>query len=432
MKKRNPFWRCTALFVCACVFIACAPKDTNSSKKTVEVSWWHINSSIRSHQTFQDIAADYHLLYPGVTISVTALENMEYKPKLELEFAADDPPDIFHSWGGGGLAEYVRKGYLRDITDWVLSDKWESKINPAALELFSYKGRVYGFPHDLGAVGFWYNSALLEGAGYREFPSDWDSLLSLMEALKKKGVTPVSLGIADRWPVMYYWVYLSMRIGGDDIFKDILARKRAFTDPAIITAGKLLQDFNRRGFFQSTAIGDDFHGQSRYMGDGLCAIQLMGQWALASQAQTSERTNELHSIMRFAPFPSVQGGKGSSKAAMGGANGFVIGKNAPDAAVSLLEFFTKASNLQRYFDSFPGIPTTPGVIVREKGLSMIHDYLNEIDSFCLYPDQLFPLSVGTALNETSARILLGELTPEEGAALLDDEWNSWYTRNGSD
>ncbi len=413
-----------AVFACVSFFAltGCRNFKKEPVKEPLSITWWHINSDQPSQRVYTEIARDFKKMHSYVDVSVVQLENMEYKAKLELEFAAMDPPDVFHGWGGGGLAEQAEAGYLRDISDWVLSDKWQSKINPAALELFSHKGRVYGFPYDLGAVGFWYNRDLLTKAGIATFPSDWDSLLAAFETLKKSGITPVSCGIADRWPVMYYWVYLTMRLSGPTFFKDVYAGTRAFNDPGMIRAGYLMRALIERGFFPATAIGDDFIAQSRHMGDGLCAAQLMGQWAIAVQSQASERKDELASVMSFAPFPTVRGGVGKTSDAMGGGNGFVIGKNAPDEAVELLEFFARAENLQRLFDVFPGVSTVSGIRVANPGLGMVQAYLSTMETYSLYPDQMFPLSVGTALNETSARVMVGEISPEEGVRILDEEW----------
>lgn len=420
-----------AYVVVACLiaaFLVGCARQEEKADKPVTIRWWHMNMDQPSQAAFEAIVEDFRKIHPNVTIKITVVDNIEFKQKLDLEFAANDPPDIIHSWGGGGMVEQVRSGYLRDITEWVHGDRWESKINPVALEIFSYKGRVYGFPHDLGAVGFWYNSDILSRAGFASFPADWESFLAMCDTLKKQGTPPIALGIADRWPVMYYWVYLSMRLGGADIYKDVYAGKRLFTDPAFIEAGKMMQALYSRGFFPSTCIGDDFNAQSRLMGDGKCATQLMGQWALAIQSQVSEKKDTLVPVMRFAPFPAVKGGKGGILDAMGGGNGFVIGKNAPDEAIEFLEFFTRASNLQRYFDVFPAIPTVAAVKVNISVLNTVKDYLGTVKEFCLYPDQLFPKNIGILLNETSARVMLGEITAEQGSAIMDKAWSEYRNK----
>lgn len=404
------------------VLFSCTGKKTTEEPETIR--WWHINSDMPSQQTFTEIGKAFEQENPNVTVKVTMLENIEYKPKLELQFSAQDPPEIFHSWGGGGLMEQAKAGYLKDITPWVNSDNWQSQINPAALEIYSYNGKIYGFPHDMGAVGFWYNVELLNQAGYDEFPETWENFIKMLDDLKAEGITPVSLGMADRWPVMYYWVYLTMRLGGADIYQKILENKESFSNPYMIQAGKMMQEFNQGDYFPETNLGDDFSTQSRYMGDGLCAIQLMGQWALAVQAQASERKDELEPLMKFAPFPTVEGGKGSMMDVMGGGNGFAVGSNAPDEAVELLEYFTRKENLQKYFDNFPAIPTVNGVEIDSPALKTLSEYVQSAEHFSLYPDQLFPQEIGVLLNETSARVMLGGISPEEGCKILDEAWQA--------
>jgi raffinose/stachyose/melibiose transport system substrate-binding protein len=170
----------------------------------VVIRWWHVNSDQPSQTLYEELAREFEELHPGIQIEIVMLDNFEYKPKLDLQLAIRDPPEMFHSRGGGDLAEQAESGYVMDITDFVNSDEWQSHINPVILDLYSWNGRVYGFPHDLGAVGFWYNTELLGKAGYSDFPEDWDSFLVMLDDLKAAGITPIALGMADGWPVMYY------------------------------------------------------------------------------------------------------------------------------------------------------------------------------------------------------------------------------------
>jgi len=398
---------------------------TGCRKETVqpvEIRWWHINSEQPSQDALEEVAQDFMDLNPHVNVEVIMLDNIEFKPKLKLQFAGQDPPEIFHSWGGGGMAEQVEAGYLKDLTPWIESDQWETEINEAAKDLYSYKGKRYGFPQDLGAVGFWYNQELLKQAGYDDFPTDWDAFLTMLDDLKQNNITPLALGFADRWPVMYYWVYLTIRIGGSDIYQKILQGEELFDNPAMVKAGEMMQVLYNGNYLQSTSIGDDFVTQSRYVGDGICAMQLMGQWALAVQSQSAEKKDALNEQMRFAPFPSIEGTSGSIYDAMGGGNGFVIGREAPDEAVELLNFFNKTENLQKYFNAFPAVPTSDNVKIQSSALNMVKDYVSEAEHYTLYPDQMFPEKMGVLLNELSARVMLGEISSQEACRQLDQLW----------
>lgn len=412
------------LFILTVSFLSCQ-KNNDKNETPVNIRWWYINSDLEYHESFTRIIDRYKYGHPGVDINLIMVETNGYEDQLDLQLVAQDPPEIFQSLGGADLIDQVKNGYLKDISPWINEGKWKSTINPAALSIYSYDGRIYGVPYDLGAVGFWYNEELLQKAGYETFPTDWEDFLLMLDNLKASGISPISLGIADRWPVMYYWVYLTLRIGGFDIFIDIMENRESFNHPAMIKAGEMMHLLYEKEYFQQTALGDDYVSQSRNMGNGTCALQLMGQWALFVQEQASDGDEELTHLMKFAPFPEVPGGVGSYKDAMGGSNGFVVRKDAPDEAVELLEYFFRNENLQVHFDLFPSVPTVPGVEIKNPALRQVRDYVQNVERFSLYPDQFFPQEIGGLLNDTSARIMFGEITPQEGCEILDAAWKKY-------
>ena len=46
--------------------------------------------------------------YPNVEYDLQQLQNDPFKTRLRTAIGSDSPPDIWHSWGGGVLAEYVK------------------------------------------------------------------------------------------------------------------------------------------------------------------------------------------------------------------------------------------------------------------------------------------------------------------------------------
>ena len=74
------------------------------------------------------MADDYMAMHPNVKIEITVLENEAFKSKLTTVMQAGNPPDIFQSWGGGVMNEYVDAGLLRDITP-----SWMPMAAPGAI-----------------------------------------------------------------------------------------------------------------------------------------------------------------------------------------------------------------------------------------------------------------------------------------------------------
>ena len=120
------------------------------------------------------MADDYMAAHPNVTIEITVLENEAFKTKLTTVMQSGNPPDIFQSWGGGTMNEYATAGLLKDITADLEKDGWKDTFSPGALGVYSYQGKFYGVPRDMGAVGFWYNKDLFAQAGIENTASHLD------------------------------------------------------------------------------------------------------------------------------------------------------------------------------------------------------------------------------------------------------------------
>ena len=136
----------------------------------------------------EQVVADYEAAHPDVTIEMQFLENEAFKAKLTTLLQSDARPDIFYSWGGGVLKVQIEAGVLRDIDD-LMRGEWEETLSPAAVNAFTYDGKVYGTPHLVSQVGFWYNKALFAKAGLNaDDIKTWDDLLGAVQKLK----TPAS------------------------------------------------------------------------------------------------------------------------------------------------------------------------------------------------------------------------------------------------
>ena len=148
-------------------------------------------------------------------IKITVLENEAFKTKLTTTMQAGKVPDIFQSWGGGTLEEQAQTpGSSRTSRE--PTQDWIGDLNEAGVGLYQVDGKQYGVPYNLGMVGVWYNKALFEKAGIDEPPATWDEFLADVEKLKAAGITPLAVGEKDKWPGMFWWANLSLRIAGKD------------------------------------------------------------------------------------------------------------------------------------------------------------------------------------------------------------------------
>jgi len=168
--------------------------------KPVTIQWWHITTADNQKAVWQKLADEYMAAHPNVKIEITVLENEAFKTKMTTTMQSGEPPDIFQSWGGGVMNEYVKAGLLKEITADLDADgsAWRNTFSPGALGVYSYQGKNYGVPWDMGMVGFWYNKALFEKAGITAPPATWAELVDDVKKLQAAGITPIALGEGDK------------------------------------------------------------------------------------------------------------------------------------------------------------------------------------------------------------------------------------------
>jgi len=285
--------------------------DTGSGNKEVTIQWWHIATSDPGLTTNKKLAEDFTAKNPNIKVNITVLENEAFKDKLKTISDPSGYPDIFQSWGGGVLQQQVDAGLIRDITK--DTSAWIGNISPTGQTPYKIGGKLYGMPYNSGMVGFWYNSALFEKAGITAVPTKWADFLAAVSKLKAAGIVPIALAAKDKWPVHFYWSYLAIRIGGLDLLPQAV-KDKDFNKPELIKAGeelKKLADLQpfQKGF-ADTAYTTGQENQAAFMGNGLTAMELMGQWGPSTEASFSTDKKGQGEKIKFFAFPEVEGGKG--------------------------------------------------------------------------------------------------------------------------
>jgi raffinose/stachyose/melibiose transport system substrate-binding protein len=386
------------------------------------INFWHIGTAATDKAYFQGVVDEYMKAHPDVTVDITILENEAFKSKLTTVMQSGTPPDVFHSWGGGVLAEYAKAGLLKDITKEVKGTAWGNSMASGVWQVYAYNGKQYGAPFDMGAITFWYNKDLLAQVGYKTFPADWDGFLVLVKKLKAAGITPIALGGGDKWPAMHMWSYIALRLGGGQLFLDLFSgkNKKGFEDPTFIKAGQMLADLAALKPFQEGFLGATYNDEAALVGNGQAAMELMGQWAPNVEKDSSTSKMGIGDLLLNAPFPAIKGGKGQVTDVIGGGNGMAVGKDAPAAAVDFLRFLTNKENNAKYAEVAGIIPTVKGADygIKDPNAKLVKAIVDKTKFFQLYLDQFLSPAAGGALNDSIQTILAGTATPAEACAAI--------------
>jgi raffinose/stachyose/melibiose transport system substrate-binding protein len=403
-----------------------------ASGEPVTITWWHIQNTDPMMTVWQDMANAYMAEHPNVSIEITVMENEAFKAALQTNLQAGDVPDLFQSWGGGGLREQVDAGLVQDITD--LSSGFIGNLNEAAVGLYQVDGAQYGIPFNLGMVGFWYNQDLFEQAGIDAPPATWEEFLTDVQALKDAGITPIAVGAGDKWPAHFYYSYLMIREGGEEAMAAV-TEDLDFNKPEFIEAGNQLQRLIEMEPFQPgflAAPWDAPDGESGTIGTGQAAISLMGQWGPGAYANQSgigtpedPIADRLPGEFGWFPFPAVEGGAGAPTDGFGGGDGFAVGKDAEPEAVQFLEYITNVDNARIVGGTGTTLPVTIGAedSITDPYQLAVLEGLGQATFVQLYLDQYFTPELGAAVNDAVATLFAGEATPEDLTQAITDAAN---------
>ncbi len=389
------------------------------------VKWLHIEVNPAQVKIWEEVARSYESAHPGVKIEMQFLENEAYKAKLPTILQSKDRPNIIYSWAGGVLKAQIEAGVLQDITDQVKG--YADSLTPAALAAFTSNGRVYGLPTALSQVGFLCNSELMAKA--KVDPASiktWDDLLAAVKTLKAAGVTPIVVGGADKWPLHFYWTHLAVRIGGKPAFEAALRGENGgFAGETFQKSGVLFKQLVDLQPFQNGFLGFKNPQAVGYFGDGKAAMTLAISTVYHLQrALAADKVGLSEDKICWFDFPVVPGGKGAPTDTLGGITGWLVTKDSPKEAVDFLKFFVSKDVQTRLAAGNYIIPVVKGA---EAGLNnafmkLIASNLARSNYHQNFYDQSLGPSVGRVVNDVSAEIAGGSMSPQDAAAAIEAAW----------
>jgi raffinose/stachyose/melibiose transport system substrate-binding protein len=395
-----------------------APSPSEAMAEPVTIEWWNLQVNDPGKAFLKTLADEYMAAHPNVTINETVLENEALKTKIATAMQAGTPPDIFQSWGGGGLGEQVAAGLVKDITTDVSS--WADTMNPGAMGIYQVDGKQYGIPYNFGMVGFWYNKALFTKAGITAPPTTWDELLADVGKLKDAKITPIALGGKDKWPGMFWWAYLSIRQGGQAALVPAVT-DGAWDAQAFIDAGTHLKKLIDMKPYQAGFLAATYPNESAAMGNGKAAMELMGQWAPGAEAGESASKKGIGDDLAWFPFPALTGGAGAPTDAFGGTDGWALGKDAPPEAVDFVKYIASIDVAKRWAGLNDGtLPATNGAeaAVTDPYLKTVLENRSKATFAQLYLDQATTPALGAAINDAIAELYAGTASPEDVAKTI--------------
>jgi len=389
------------------------------------VKWLHLEVNPAQVKIWEEVARDFEARTPGVKVELQFLENEAYKAKLPTILQSKDRPHIIYSWAGGVLKSQIEAGVIEDIS--APTAGYRDDLAPAAVSAFTFDGKIYGIPHAQSQTGFFYNKELLAKAGVDGARiKTWDDLIDAVKKLKAAGITPLVVGGADKWPIHFYWTNLAVRIGGKAAFEAALRGENGgFESETFLKSGQLLKQLVDVKPFQNGFLGFKNPQAVGAFGDAKAAMTLAISTAYHQQrALAADKKGISDDNLGWFDFPTVPGGKGDPMDTLGGINGWLVTKGAPNEAVAFLKYFVSRDVQQRLAAGNFLIPVFKGA---DQGLASplmrtVAQNLARSNYHQNFYDQSLGPSVGRVVNDVTAEIAGGSMTPEQADKAIQDAY----------
>jgi ABC-type glycerol-3-phosphate transport system substrate-binding protein len=253
----------------------------------------------------RSVIKDFTDKYPNVTVKVEGTPGNDHQTKIKLDASADRLPDLFSYWRldpGFGLDQIVAAGKLADLTAWTRNDPFfKGLFDQDSWNTASIGGKVWGIPLLVFYVEFLANKTVFARAGV-PVPTDWESLLSSVKALKQKGELPWAISVGNDSEGGRIYNYVVNRSLGNPRALRMHSGKEPINVPEMVAAMQKLHDLVV-GYIPGDAISiQNDSVYAKYVNTNRGALILDGSWV------TPNIKPAVQENLQVMNFPLIPGG----------------------------------------------------------------------------------------------------------------------------
>lgn len=398
----------------------------SASAETV-IKVLHIQKLPKVLEIWKEAAQEFEMVHPGVKVQFDYLENETFKAKLPTLLQSKDRPSVFQSWGGGVMYEQINAGVCQGITKAIEEGGFKDTFYPAGIQNFTYEGKSYGLPNDVGPMVFWYNKELCQKSGVD--PTKiiyWEDLIDAVKRCQAAGITPLAVGGKDKWPLHFYPAMLMMRIlGREGMLAAYDGKNGGFTNPEVVKAFQLYKDLAALQPFQKGYLANTYQEAAGTFHDGKTAFHLMGTWDLTwGRTSATDQKGLPDEKLGWFFFPEVKGGKGHANDIFASLNGWLVAKDAPKETVDFMKVWLGKEIQSKLAKEGLFIPMVKGTAdaIQSQFFKQIAQEVEKSQWIAIAMDQLLGPDTGRVFNDVSAEVAVGNTTAEQAAKTIEDSW----------
>lgn len=401
-----------------------------------EIVFWNIGTE-EVDKNIYDKAIDLYNSTTETDYKVTSVpvQNDTYKEKLVIAMSSGECPDMYTSWSGGPMNEYIDSGYAKPITDLFNKSELPNRLMEASVAQATYKDDIYAVPFiNVSLSGIFYNKELFKKYNI-EVPTTVQEMEKACDVLLENGITPFALANSAKWTGSMYFMNLAARKGGLEPFAAAVDGSGTFEDECFIYAGDKIREWSEKGYFPEgvNSLSED-DGQARQMlYQETAAMDLIGSWYTGLIQQDSP---EFYEKIGWFPFPGLEGSDADPSIMIGTIGDNFISFNCEgDKLAAAFECATKFSEdeVVDFMVESGKIPPIKGVEdkLTDPITKQIIDAANSASSTQLWYDQYLPPAVAQVHLDTCQE-LFGRTMSSEDAAKKFQEAMQQYIKDSAE
>jgi raffinose/stachyose/melibiose transport system substrate-binding protein len=260
-------------------------------QKTIFKVWHYEASDSAMGISWDGVLQDFQAAHPDVEVQFELKTFDQIQQTGQMILNSDDAPDLMEVNKGNATAGlYVKQGLLTDLSEAATAHGWD-KILPSSIQTtcryseqgIMGSGPLYGVTDYGEFVMVYYNKDMFKKYDVA-LPTNLDEFNAAADKFLKAGVTPLSLGAVDKWPVTQNFYELAL-YKADRSFVDKFELFKGDVDfhgPEFTYAADTLAEQFKKGYYGDNATGTDYDDANGAFLQGEVPMTLTGSWMFGS------------------------------------------------------------------------------------------------------------------------------------------------------
>ena len=287
----------------------------------------------------------------GNKVTYNATESNAFQNNLS-QYLQGTPDDAFQWMAGFRMQFFAEQGLLEDISD-VWKDLEGQYDNSYKIASTGLDGKQYFVPQSWYPWGLHYRKSMVKELGLDpENIANFDDMIKMFDAMKKKGLVGFAAGDKGGWEAMGTFDIINARLNGYQFHVDLLAGREKWTDQRVIDVFKqweLLLPYTNKNVLDL-----EWDGAMQLLLQKKAGTTLMGSWF---GGNFKEKSQEDYDDLWIVPFPEInpEHGVDTIDAPI---DGFCVAANGGNTEVGkdFIKFAGDKEGMQAMLDT--GIPMT--------------------------------------------------------------------------